>query len=153
MLTFNKTQANLVISGKTFYAREAIKALGGIWDSIGRAWVLPAHLDSEMLRVDLVVKAAAKEKAEKKKEREEAAAHREYAASPEGKLAAVETERQRILDCLQEKKETGRFHWLCCAECKVIDWGRQLTSCRACADWDGQTWNTFCVKGRRYTGD
>ena len=153
MLEFKKTESSLLISGKTFYAREAIKALGGIWDGMERVWILPAHLDSEHLRVDIVVKTTAKEKAEKKKQREEAAAHRAYAASPEGKAAAAEAERQRILACLEEKKTTGNFHWICCQECKVIDWGRKHTSCKACAHWDGQSWNTFCVNGRRYTGD
>lgn len=153
MLEFKKTESSLFISGKTFYAREILKALGGTWDGIGRVWILPAHLDSEHLRVDIVVKTTEKEKAEKKKEREEAAAHRAYTASPEGKAAAAEAQRQRIMACLKEKKETGKFHWICCEKCEVIDWGRQHTSCNACADWSGQSWNTFCVRGRRYTGD
>jgi hypothetical protein len=153
MLAFKKTEANLIISGKTFYAKEAIKALGGTWDGIGHVWMLPAHLDSEYLRVDIVVKATAKEKAEKKKQREEAAARRAYAASPEGKAEAEEAERQRILACLEEKKKTGAYHWICCEKCEVIDWGRQHTSCMACASWSGQSWNTFRVRGSIYTGD
>lgn len=50
MLVFTKNASNLVISGKTFYAKEAIKAVGGRWDSSTSSWSLPAHLDSEMLR-------------------------------------------------------------------------------------------------------
>lgn len=153
MLEFKKTDTNLVIGGKTFYAREAIKALGGRWDGRERVWTLPVHIDSEMLRKDLIVKTTEREKVEKKKEREEAAAHKAWVASPEGKAAAAEAQKERILACLEEKKKTGNFHWICCEKCEVIDWGRRHTSCKACADWSGQSWNTFCVNGRRYTGD
>ena len=68
MLEFKKTETNLVIGGKTFYAREAIKALGGTWDGVQRVWTLPVHIDSEMLRKDLNVKTTDREKVEKKKE-------------------------------------------------------------------------------------
>lgn len=153
MLTFNKTEATLIISGKTFYAKEAIKAVGGKWDPSTCSWMLPVHIDSDMLRKDLVEKAAATEKAEKKKEKEAKAAARAYAISPEGIAEAKAAAKERILWALEQKKKDGSYHWICCEECNVIDWTRQHTSCRACADWDGQSWNSFCVRGRRYTGD
>jgi hypothetical protein len=153
MLEFKKTDTSLLVSGKTFYAREVIKALGGTWDGVERVWILPGHIDNEMLREDLVIKAANKEKEEKKRAKEEAAAHRAYAASPQGIAAAREAEKQRIAACIEQKNKTGAYHWICCENCTVIDWGRQHTSCKACATWDGQSWNTFCVRGRRYTGD
>lgn len=153
MLAFKKTEANLIISGKTFYAKEAIKAVGGKWDPSIYSWTLPAHIDSEMLRKDILEKASATEKVEKKKEKDAKAAAKAYALSPEGIAAAKEEQKQRILACLEEKKKTGAYHWICCEQCEVIDWGRQHTSCQACAEWGGQSWNTFCVRGRRYTGD
>lgn len=144
MLSFKKIQTYLIVSGKTFYAKEAIKTLGGKWDPVMSHWLLPAHLDSEMLRKDLQEKATSIEKENKAKEKAKRKADR--AGDPL-------TERQKILACLEEKKKTGAYHWICCEKCEVIDWARKHTSCRACADWDGQSWNSFCVNGRRYTGD
>jgi hypothetical protein len=153
MLNFKKTQANLVISGKTFYAKEAIKAVGGKWDPSTSSWMLPVHIDSEMLRKDLMEKAVLLETQTKKKEKEEAKAAREFARSPEGIAAAKEAERLRILECLEQKNKTGAYHWICCEKCTVIDWARQHTSCQACAEWSGQSWNTFRVRGSIFTGD
>jgi xanthine dehydrogenase molybdopterin-binding subunit B len=107
-------------------------------------WTLFEHLRSDLN--NKLKEIAAVERAEKKK----AAA---YAASPEGIAEAKEKQRNLILACLEEKKKTGAYHWICCEKCEVIDWARKHTSCRACADWDGQSWNSFCVNGRRYTGD
>ena len=149
MLTFNKTQANLIISGKTFYVRDRIKALGGIWDSIGRSWVLPAHLDSESLRVGLLVKATMLEKAEKK----EAADKRAYAESPEGKAAAAEAEKAKILLALEQKKKDGSYHWICCEECKVLDWNRRMTSCKPHGADYGLWTESIRINGKLYTGD
>ena len=149
MLGFTKNSTHLVVTGKTFPIKDSLKALGARWDPTVSAWTLPAHLDSEHLRSDLnnkLKEIAAVERAEKKK----AAA---YAASPEGIAEAKEKQRNLIIACLEEKKKTGAYHWICCEKCEVIDWARKHTSCRACADWDGQSWNSFCVNGRRYTGD
>lgn len=153
MLSFSKTQANLVISGKTFYAKEAIKALGGKWDPSTSSWMLPVHIDSEMLRKDLQGKADTMEKTEKANTRERKKAERAYAMSAEGIADAKEKQRQVILSCLEQKKKTGAYHWICCEKCEVIDWGRQHTSCMACAEWSGQSWNTFRVRGSIFTGD
>lgn len=153
MLSFSKTQANLVISGKTFYAKEAIKALGGKWDPSTSSWMLPVHIDSEMLRKDLQGKADTMEKTEKANARERKKAERAYAMSAEGIADAKEKQRQVILACLEQKKKTGAYHWICCEKCEVIDWGRQHTSCMACAEWSGQSWNTFRVRGSIFTGD
>ena len=152
-MNFTKTQANLVISGKTFYAKEAIKAIGGKWDPSSFTWILPVHIDSQMLRNDLLEKASAMEKAEKKKEKDTKAAGRAYSRSPEGIAEAKEAERLQILACLEQKKKTGAYHWICCEKCIVMDWGRQHTSCNACAEWSGQSWNTFRVRGSIFTGD
>ena len=70
MLGFTKNSTHLVVTGKTFPIKDALKALGARWDPIVSAWTLPAHLDSEHLRTDLNNKLkdiAAAERAEKKK--------------------------------------------------------------------------------------
>ena len=153
MLAFKKTEANLIISGKTFYAKDAIKAVGGKWDPSIYSWTLPAHIDSEMLRKELMEKAGATEKAEKKKEKDVKAAARAYAISPEGIAEAKAAAKARVLWALEQKKTDGSYHWICCEQCEVIDWGRKHTSCMACAEWGGQSWNTFRVRGSIFTGD
>jgi hypothetical protein len=153
MLAFKKTEANLIISGKTFYAKEAIKAVGGKWDPSIYSWTLPAHIDSEMLRKELTEKAGATEKAEKKKEKDAKAAAKAYALSPEGIAEAKATAKARVLWALEQKKKDGSYHWICCEHCEVIDWGRQFTSCDPCGSDCGLYKNTFRVRGSIYTGD
>ena len=146
MLVFSKTEQNIVISGKTFYAKEAIKSAGGKWDVASQHWTISSDVTSDMLK-DLEDTA----KDAKKKEKDDKAAALAYARSPEGIVAQNDEGRKKILACLEDK--TGAYHWICCEKCEVIDWGRQHTSCMACAQWSGQSWNSFCVRGRPYTGD
>jgi hypothetical protein len=155
MLVFSKTDKNIEITGKTFYAKEAIKAVGGKWDAATQRWTISANANAEVLKKleDAAKEGAEKDEEEKKKARQEAKKAAAYARTPEGIAARLEEERQKILWCLEQKKKTGAYHWICCEKCTVVDWGRQHTSCMACADWSGQSWNTFCVRGRRYTGD
>lgn len=140
MLIFTKTATNLNIAGKTFPIKELLKTLDARWDPSILQWTLPIHLDSEHLRNTLTQKLEDNiviEKVEKKKAIE-------FARSPEG-IAMVKNQ-------IEEKRKTGAYHWICCDECEVIDWRRQHTSCKACAEFDGQSWNSFRVSGRLYTG-
>ena len=148
MLVFSKTEQNIVISGKTFYAKEAIKSAGGKWDSDKRCWTIATDISPEILKglEDVAMEAVKKEKEEKK-------AATAFAKSPEGIAKRQEEERLKILACLEQKKKDGSFHWICCEKVTVIDWGRQHTSCQACASWGGQSWNTFRVRGSIFTGD
>jgi hypothetical protein len=145
MLTFNTTQSHLVISGKAFYAREAIKKLGGRWDPYARAWTLPVHIDSQMLRGDLEKKAAIAAQVEK----DMAKAKRIYQVSPEGIADAKQREMMRVISALEEKKTTGAYYWICCDKCEVLDWHRGHTICQAHAV-DG---NAFRIRGGLFTGD
>ena len=160
MLAFNKTQTHLVIGGKTFYAKEAIKAVGGSWDPSTYSWNLPVHLDSTTLRNDLEAKGKEvyeeerkKKKEEKQKEKQRLVAQRIYDATPEGIAQKKAKEKEAVLAALEQNKKNGAFHWICCEQCEVIDWGRKHTSCMACAEWNGQTWNSFRVRGSIFTGD
>lgn len=152
-MNFSKTEHNLIISGKTFYAKEAIKSVGGKWDTIKNHWTLPVHIDSLMLRKDLEGKALAFEKAEKTRMREEKKVARAYAISPEGIAEAKKRQHDLILACLEEKKKTGAYHWICCDQCEVVDWQRQHTNCNACAVDCGLYKNSFRVRGSIFTGD
>ena len=51
-----------------------------------------------------------------------------------------------------EQKQASNVHWICCEKCTVIDSRRGHTSCMDHAEWDGQSWNSFRVFGRLYTG-
>jgi len=148
-LIFSTTDKSLIVGGNTFYAKEDIKALGGKWEPSSKTWALPIQLDSTSLRTTLQDKRTATEKSIKETEKAQKKAEKAYAASPEGRAAAAAAEHQLILNCLEQKKTTGAYHWICCDKCVVIDWKRQHTSCSACAH-DG---NTFRVRGSIYTGD
>jgi len=55
----------------------------------------------------------------------------------------------RVLEALKEKERSGNYHWICCESCKVVSWGRGITSCKTHAS-DG---NPIRMFGRIYTGD
>ena len=67
--------------------------------------------------------------------------------------AESEEERERVKRAIQEKAKTGAYWWICCEECRVIDWHKKHTSCSKCAEWDGYCWNSFRVNGSIFTGD
>ena len=145
----------LIVSGKTFDIKDKIKELGGRWDPVLRAWSLPLEMDTEDTRTRLGVATTEAEerlKAERKAEREEKKRKVAYRQTPEGQAEARAAARGVIKSCLAEKAKTGKFHWICCEECEVIDWQRQHTACNACRVWDGQSWSSFFVRGSLYTG-
>lgn len=155
MAVLTRENELLVISGKTFDIKDTIKEIGGRWDAARRVWTLPVAMDTEETRAKLGIATTAAEdrlKAERKAEREEKKRKVAYRLTPEGQAEARAEARAVVKRCLDEKAKTGKFYWICCEECEVIDWQRQHTSCRACAHWDGQSWSSFFVRGSLYTG-
>jgi hypothetical protein len=65
-LLFSKNASSLTISGKTFYIKEQLKALEGLWNAKAKKWVLPVAHDSDLFRASLTlsVKNAIKKEAE-----------------------------------------------------------------------------------------
>jgi hypothetical protein len=153
MLTFRTTEHHLIVGGKTFYIKDAIKILGGTWSKKSSSWYLPIFLDNEHLREVMQSDAEIAYKAETKKKREEAKASRTYWASPEGQAQLAEEERARVRHALEQKKKTGAYWWICCEECKVIHWEKKHTSCMKCAEWDGHAWNSYRINGAIFIGD
>ena len=90
---------------------------------------------------------------EAKDKRTAAKAQRMFDATPEGQAIIKANQKAKVMAALAQKAETGAYHWICCEHCEVIDWARQHTSCKPCGSFDGQSWNTFRVRGRLYTGD
>jgi hypothetical protein len=148
MLKFQTTQDTLQIMG-SFHIKDHLKSLGAKWNPDARSWDLPIAMDNEEFREVLKERLRLMRKATKDEEEKK----RIYDTSPEGIAAKKAANREIIKKCLEEKKKTGAYHWICCEECEVIDWVRQHTSCDACADDNGFFKNTFCVRGVRYTGD
>ena len=153
MLTFTTTDDYLLIGGKTFYIKESLRTLGAKWRKETSSRALCVFFDSEELRHAMLRDVETAQKAERKKKRDEAKVARAYWASPEGQAQAAEEERQRVKYALEQKKKTGAYWWICCEECRVIDWHRKHTSCSKCAEWDGFCWNSFRVNGSIYTND
>jgi hypothetical protein len=145
--------SQLVLGGKTYDVKDAIKALGGHWNPARRVWTLPLHLDTDETRARLgalsrneqevldFATAAAFAAAE-----EMMAKQRAKAALKAAKLRAAE--KLRVQECVA----SGNYPWICCDKCEVIDWDNRHTSCLAHAHWDGQSWCCFRVNGTLYTG-
>lgn len=155
-----REEIQLVISGKTFEAKETIKSLGGKWDAARRIWTLPLELDTEETRTRLGALT---------KEQEEVAEAAVAAWREEVFRAEAETRAKRLKKlekrraaaaaknlelvkwCLADT--SGKYSWVCCEQCEIVDLKKGHSSCRAHAHWDGQSWCTFRVFGSVYTGN
>jgi len=162
-IVITQTPTGWTVSGSTFDMKEHIKAAGGKWQPDTRTWfidstksiasLLQAKADDEASRAAAQVKVKAERKAQ-----------RAFDATPEGveanrvkrealAAAARAKAKAQVLWALGEKaRGVAGYHWICCEECEVIDWKRQHTACRPCGVWDGQSWNTFRVRGSIFTG-
>jgi len=127
-LIFTPTPDALIISGKTFHAKEQIKRLGGKWS--GSLWTLPLDADTPENRAFLESAAMLSIVTE----RFDAAAERAYAKSPAGKA-------EKAANDFRYAKWRG---WTCCDEAYVMDIDRGHVGCNE---------HGFFVKGRLRTGD
>jgi len=146
-LLFGKNDTHLLIGGKTFYIKTDIKKHGGTWSPKAKTWTLPLLLDTEDFRANLSL--ALKEGI--KKEKDDAAAAAAFDASPEGKKKQME-------QVLALKNSTNfevamNYSFICCKDCKVLDWKRKTTTCEAHKVWTGQGYSSMFVNGRLRTGD
>jgi hypothetical protein len=157
-LTREETQ--LVISGKTFDVKDTIKSLGGKWDAARRIWTLPLELDTEETRARL----GALTKQQEEVAEAAVAVWREAVlkAEKEGRAAAIKRAEKRraaadaknlelVKWCLADT--SGKYSWVCCDKCEIIDLEKGHSSCRAHAHWDGQSWCSFRIFGSLYTGN
>jgi hypothetical protein len=140
-LLFTTTATQLFITGKTFPIKEALKALGAVWNS--PRWILPLNADSPLTRARLVEDCRRAILAEKEAEKAAHVAHQAYLHSPEF-----------VKDALASKAAgSNDYYWICCEQCRVIDASRQSIWCNACGqDYGGYT-EGFFVRGRLRTGD
>lgn len=143
-LQFLADNQSTLIRGKTFGVKEIIKSHGGSWDSATASWRLPIDKDTPTFRTECANHIAEEQKIEKARR----AAERAYAKSPEGKAVAYANERAII-----KRMAAQRSSWICCEDCVVISWERQITSCQTCAVDNGLYKDTVRLRGAIYTGD
>ena len=155
-----REQTQLVVSGKTFEVKETIKSLGGKWDAARRCWTLPLELDTEETRTRL----GALTKEQEEVAEAAVAAWREEVLRAEAETRAkrVKKEEKRRAKAAADNLElvkwcladtSGKYSWVCCEQCEIVDLKKGQSSCRAHAHWDGQSWCTFRIFGSVYTGN
>ena len=144
----------LTLSGyDTFALKDAIKAVGGNWQKDTKTWVIVTPTDLSPL-ISAALSLSQLRDQEAKDKRIAAKAKREFDATPEGQAEIKAAAKVLVLNALIAKnKGNHSYHWICCEHCIVIDWARQHTSCKPCGSFDGQSWNTFRVRGSIFTGD
>ena len=134
------------MKGKTYDVKEQLKANGGRWNAQVNGWMFRDCTDVEELRSrleEVVEQVMLEKKRARKVELAERKMHREWLRTPEGMAYTAAEERTRVAAAV-----AAGSPWICCAECEVIDWQRQTSSCQVHAV-DG---NTFRVRGNIYTG-
>jgi hypothetical protein len=141
-----REETQIVLTGKTFDVKEKIKSLGGKWNPERRVWTLPLAMDSDELRTQLgaLTQASVIEIAE---------AERRTASGGQARLKhskAAAKNRELVEWCLADT--SGKYSWVCCHQCEIVDLKKGHSSCRAHAHWDGQSWCSFRVFGSLYTG-
>ena len=143
-LTITDVSMGFAVAGTdTFALKDHIKASGGKWQPGTKTWLVPsAGLESLLKAVKTMSDERAKEK---KAKRLLAKEQREFDNSLEGQALKAQKAKDQVLQALK----TGAYNWICCDQCKVLDWNAAHTSCAAHAV-DG---NAFRVRGAIYTGD
>ena len=136
-ITLTKTDKGVVVGGKTYDVKEVLRAAGARWD-VG-VWVfrgaddVPHVANTIRSAVEDCVAAAVEVK-------EVAKRQKAWLKTEEGRAATAAAERARVAATFA----SVGGHWLCCADCSVVDWARKHVSCKE---------HGFFVRGRLYTGD
>ena len=175
-LQFTINGDSVSVSGKTFHVRNELRTLGGTWDARRSVWTIPLSVYSGTMKNDLisiVTRVMDTEARERKRKRQE---EKDYEIFRESVLAKpvndrtefeknwlkiddeqlkrdaekiAKVKKDRVLEALAESATTGKYHWICCENCDVVDWSRGITCCRA----HGSDGYSVRVYGRLYTGD
>ena len=150
-LYMNREETQIVLTGKTFDVKEKIKGLGGKWDPNRRLWTLPLSMDTDEVRTQLGALSQGEEErimaVTTLLERRARAASLKHSRAV-AKAAAKNLE--LVKWCLADT--TGKYSWVCCEQCEIVDLKKGHSSCRAHAHWDGQSWCSSRIFGSLYTG-
>jgi len=129
LLNFTINGESVSVSGKTFHVRKELRTLGGTWDPKRSVWTIPLSTYSDTLKAELT--SIVTEGMDKEKALKEA------------------TTKKQVLAALAEKAVSGKYYWICCENCTVVNWSRGITKCRT-HDTDRYSVRVY---GRLYTGD
>jgi hypothetical protein len=144
-----REENQIVLTGKTFDVKEKIKSLGGKWDPDRRVWTLPLAMDTDELRTQLGALTQAEE-AHVLATVEVVEPRAASAGQARMKRSKAAKNLELVKWCLADT--TGKYSWVCCEQCEIVDLKKGHSSCRAHAHWDGQSWCCFRVFGSLYTG-
>ena len=136
-ITFTTNGDTLIIRGKTVYIKEYIKSIGATWNSSWKSWTLPISSDSEIFRTYLNTMTNDVIHIEKE-------AKKLYNSSPEYYATNEIYRKEFNRTCLEQKKLTGAFYWICCEDMAMIDYSKhgQHTVCNN---------HGLCINGKTYT--
>jgi len=144
-----REETQIVLTGKTFDVKEKIKSLGGKWDPDRRVWTLPLAMDTDELRTQLGALTQAEE-ARLVATVEVVEPRAVSGGQARMKRSKAAKNLELVKWCLADT--TGKYSWVCCDQCEIVDLKKGHSSCRAHAHWDGQSWCCFRVFGSLYTG-
>jgi len=142
-LKFSSAEGGIVVTGKTFEVKEILKAHGASWQASASGWFFSGRTDVEALRAEVEAEVEAIAAAHKA-ELAAARAHRKWLLrTPEGQAHAAAEVKARVVAA-----RVAGAYWICCDNCRVINWSRKTTACDACYP-DGH----IRICGCCYTGD
>ena len=149
-----REETQIVLTGKTFDVKDKIKSLGGKWNPERRVWTLPLTMDTDELRTQLGALTQAQEEQRTVVTHtalEIAEAERRAANQARLKRSKAAAKNRELVEwCLADT--SGKYSWVCCHQCEIVDLKKGHSSCRAHAHWDGQSWCSFRIFGSLYTG-
>lgn len=136
-ITLTKTDKGVVVGGKTFDVKDILRAAGARWDPKG-AWIFHGE---EVAPIADMIRSAVEDVHRRAAEAKEVAKRQKaWLKTEEGRAAAAAAEKKRVGAAFA----SVGAHWLCCADCSVVDWARKHVSCKE---------HGFFVRGGLYTGD
>ena len=135
-ITFEQKTIGVAVSGKSFYVKDQLKALGGMWNPAMKAWIVPTLTEADQITLETA--AANAIRLEKDTRNAERAAER--AASKAGLKAGPKPLPQAGLKPLPNPLP----YWICCDKVTFVDWEEQHVSCPQ---------HGFRVRGAFFTGD
>ena len=137
-ITLTKTDKGVVVGGTTYDVKEVLRAAGARWTPAGGAWIF--HGEEVATIADTIRSAVEDCVAAAVEVKEVAKRQKAWLKTEEGRAATAAAEKKRVAATFA----SVGGHWLCCADCSVVDWARKHVSCKE---------HGFFVRGGLYTGD
>ena len=139
-ITFEKKPIGVAVSGKSFYVKDELKALGGKWNPTMKAWIVATLTKGDQVALETAAVNAIRE--EKHTRNAERAAER--AASKAGPKPLPQAGPKPLPQAGLKPLPNPLPWWICCDKVTFVDWEEQHVSCRE---------HGFRVRGAFFTGD